>query len=321
VLTIEVSDMTDMTDMSPIPGFEGFEPLDLPVQGRRLRGRIGGRVGAPPLLLLHGFPQTHVLWHRVVPMLAPHFRLVLPDLRGYGDSEPAPDEPQHTQMGKRALAADVLALMRQLGHERFAVAGHDRGGRVAHRLALDAPEAVTKLAVLDIAPTLDMIEGADWRFGRAYYHWFFLAQPAPEPERMITADTVRYLHRKLGGWGAASPSGHLSHLHPAALAEYERAIQRPEVVHAMCEDYRAALTCDLELDRASRAAGDKLACDLLVLWGGRGIVQALFDPMALWRAASRGSVQGEALDCGHYLPEEQPEATAARLLGFFSPAA
>jgi haloacetate dehalogenase len=138
---------------------------------------------------------------------------------------------------------------------------------------------------------------------------------------MIAADTVRYLHRKLGGWGAASPSGHLSHLHPAALAEYERAIQRPEVVHAMCEDYRAALTCDLELDRASRAAGDKLACDLLVLWGGRGIVQALFDPMALWRAASRGRVQGEALDCGHYLPEEQPEATAARLLGFFSPAA
>ena len=308
--------MTDPTDMSPIPGFEGFEPLDLPVKGRRLRGRIGGRAGAPPLLLLHGFPQTHVLWHRVVPQLAPHFRLVLPDLRGYGDSEAAPDEPQHTQMGKRALAADVRALMRQLGHERFAVAGHDRGGRVAHRLALDAPEAVTKLAVLDIAPTLDMVEGADWRFGRAYYHWFFLAQPAPEPERMIAADPVRYLHRKLGGWGAAS----LAHLHPAALAEYERTIQRPEVVHAMCEDYRAALTCDLELDRASRAAGDKLACELLVLWGGRGIVQALFDPMALWRAASRGPVQGEALDCGHYLPEEQPEATAARLLGFFSPA-
>jgi haloacetate dehalogenase len=239
---------------------------------------------------------------------------VRPDRRGNGARPPAPDEPQHTQMGKRALAADVLALMRQLGHERFAVAGHDRGGRVAHRLALDAPEAITKLAVLDIAPTLDMVEGADWRFGRAYYHWFFLAQPAPEPERMIAADPVRYLHRKLGGWGAAS----LAHLHPAALAEYERAIQRPEVVHAMCEDYRAALTCDLELDRASRAAGDKLACDLLVLWGGRGIVQALFDPMALWRAASRGRVQGEALDCGHYLPEEQPEATAAQLGAFFA---
>jgi len=304
-----------------IPGFEGFERLDAVVQGRHVRGRLGGRPDAPPLLLLHGFPQTHAMWHRVAPRLAPHFRLVLPDLRGYGDSDPAPGEPAQAQMGKRAMAADLRALMRQLGHERFAVAGHDRGGRVAHRLALDAPEAVARLAVLDIAPTLDMLEGADWRFGRAYYHWFFLAQPAPEPERMIAADTVRYLHRKLGGWGAASPSGHLSHLHPAALAEYERAIQRPEVVHAMCEDYRAALTCDLELDRASRAAGDKLACDLLVLWGGRGIVQALFDPMALWRAASRGSVQGEALDCGHYLPEEQPEATAARLLGFFSPAA
>lgn len=300
--------------MSDIPGLEGFERLDLRVGGRAVRGRIGGRADAPPLLLLHGFPQTHVLWHRVAPVLAPHFRLVLPDLRGYGDSEGAPDEPQHTQMGKRAMAADLLALMHGLGHERFAVAGHDRGGRVAHRLALDAPGAVTHLAVLDIAPTLDMVEGADWRFGRAYYHWFFLAQPAPEPERMINTDPLRYLHRKLGGWGAAS----LTHLHPAALAEYERCMQRPEVVHAMCEDYRAALTCDLELDRASRAAGDKLACELLVLWGGRGVVQALFDPMALWRAASRGAVQGEALDCGHYLPEEQPEATAARLLDFFS---
>ena len=299
-----------------IPGFEGFEPLDVRVQGRHVRGRLGGRPDAPPLLLLHGFPQTHAMWHRVAPRLAPHFRLVLPDLRGYGDSEPAPDEPAQAQMGKRAMAADLRALMGQLGHERFAVAGHDRGGRVAHRLALDAPEAVSRLAVLDIAPTLDMLEGADWRFGRAYYHWFFLAQPAPEPERMIAADPVRYLHRKLGGWGAAS----LAHLHPAALAEYERCIARPEVVHAMCEDYRAAFTCDMALDRDSRAAGVRLRCELLVLWGGRGVVQALFDPMALWRAASAeaAAVQGEALDCGHYLPEEQPEATAERLLRFFS---
>ena len=299
-----------------IPGFEGFEPLDVLVQGRHVRGRLGGRPDAPPLLLLHGFPQTHAMWHRVAPQLAPHFRLVLPDLRGYGDSDPAPDEPAQAQMGKRAMAADLRALMRQLGHERFAVVGHDRGGRVAHRLALDAPEAVSRLAVLDIAPTLDMLEGADWRFGRAYYHWFFLAQPAPEPERLIAADPVRYLHRKLGGWGAAS----LAHLHPAALAEYERAIQRPEVVHAMCEDYRAAFTCDMALDRESRAAGVRLRCELLVLWGRRGVVQALFDPMALWREASAdaAAVQGEALDCGHYLPEEQPEATAERLLRFFS---
>jgi haloacetate dehalogenase len=299
-----------------IPGFEGFELLDVLVQGRHVRGRLGGRPDAPPLLLLHGFPQTHAMWHRVAPILAPHFRLVLPDLRGYGDSEAAPDEPENRQMGKRAMAADLRALMRQLGHERFAVAGHDRGARVAHRLALDAPEAVSRLAVLDIAPTLDMLEGADWRFGRAYYHWFFLAQPAPEPERLIAADPVRYLHRKLGGWGAGS----LSHLHPAALAEYERCIARPEVVHAMCEDYRAAFTCDMALDRESCATGVRLRCELLVLWGGRGVVQALFDPMALWRAASAepAAVQGEALDCGHYLPEEQPEATAARLLRFFS---
>lgn len=299
-----------------IPGFEGFEALDLRIDGRRMAGRIGGRADAPPLLLLHGFPQTHAMWHRVAPRLAEHFRLVLPDLRGYGDSEPAPDEPHHAQMGKRALAADALALMRQLGHDRFAVAGHDRGGRVAHRLALDAPEAVSRLAVLDIAPTLSMLEGADWRFGHAYYHWFFLAQPAPEPERMINADARRYLHRKLGGWGAGS----LTHLHPAALAAYERAIARPEVVHAMCEDYRAAFACDMALDRESRAAGARVACELLVLWGGRGVVHRLFDPLALWCAASSdpARVQGEALDCGHYLPEEQPEATAERLLRFFS---
>jgi haloacetate dehalogenase len=305
--------------LNPIPGFEGFEPLDLAVNGRRVRGRVGGRADAAPLLLLHGFPQTHAMWHRVAPLLADHFRLVLPDLRGYGDSEPAPDEPEQAQMGKRALADDVLAVMRALGHERFAVAGHDRGGRVAHRLALDAPEAVSRLAVLDIAPTLDMLEGADWRFGRAYYHWFFLAQPAPEPERLINADPLRYLHRKLGGWGAGS----LAHLHPAALAEYERCMARPEVVHALCEDYRAAFTSDMAADRASRAAGERLRCPLLVLWGGRGVVQALFDPMALWRAASSepAAVQGEALDCGHYLPEEKPEATAEKLLRFFSPAA
>lgn len=302
--------------LSDIPGFEGFEPLDAVVDGRHIRGRMGGRADAPPLLLLHGFPQTHVMWHRVAPVLTEHLRLVLPDLRGYGDSDGAPDEPEQAQMGKRAMAADLLALMRQLGHPRFAVAGHDRGGRVAHRLALDAPEAVTKLAVLDIAPTLDMIEGADWRFGRAYYHWFFLAQPAPEPERMIHTDPLRYLHRKLGGWGAAS----LTHLHPAALAEYERCIHKPEVVHAMCEDYRAAFTSDMALDRDSRAQGVRVRCDLLVLWGGRGVVQALFDPMTLWRAASADptAVSGEALDCGHYLPEEQAEATASRLLDFFS---
>ncbi len=302
-----------------IPGFEGFEPLDVVVQGRHVRGRVGGRADAPPLLLLHGFPQTHAMWHRVAPRLAAHFRLVLPDLRGYGDSEPAPDEPEQAQMGKRALAADVLAVMRHLGHERFAVAGHDRGGRVAHRLALDAPEAVSRLAVLDIAPTLDMLEGADWRFGRAYYHWFFLAQPAPEPERLINTDPLRYLHRKLGGWGAGS----LAHLHPAALAEYERCMHKPEVVHAMCEDYRAAFSCDMAADRASRAQGTRVRGPLLVLWGGRGVVQALFDPLALWRAASiePGNVQGQALDCGHYLPEEQPEATAEQLLRFFSAAA
>jgi haloacetate dehalogenase len=300
--------------------FAGFEPFEVALGSAaepiRLHGRIGGPATSPPLVLLHGYPQSHVMWHRVATQLAPHFRLVIPDLRGYGKSSVPADAPGHAQMGKRAMAGDVRALMRHFGHTRFAVAGHDRGGRVAHRLALDAPEALSRLALLDIAPTLDMVEQADWRFGRAYYHWFFLAQPAPRPERLIGGDALNYLHGKLGGWGAAS----CAHIEPAALAHYEAAFAQPDRIHAMCEDYRAAFADDMALDRASREAGEKIQCPLLVLWGAKGVVQALFDPMALWRAASADpkQVQGEALDCGHYLPEEQHQATAAALQAFFS---
>jgi haloacetate dehalogenase len=293
--------------------FEGFDRIDLAVAGSRVRARAGGPPDAPALLLLHGFPQTHVMWHRVAQALRPRFRLVLPDLRGYGDSALPADEPGHAQMSKRAMAADLVALMRGLGHERFHVCGHDRGGRVAHRLALDHPQAVARLAVLDIAPTLDMYQATDLAFASAYYHGFHLIQPAPLPEKMLGGCALNYLHAKLGGWG----SGGLAHVEPEALAEYERCFGRPEAIHTACEDYRAAASIDLEHDRAARAAGRRVACDLLVLWGARGVVQRLFDPLALWRAQCDGRVSGRALDCGHFLPEERPDETAQALAEFF----
>ncbi|HRD97000.1 MAG TPA: alpha/beta hydrolase [Rubrivivax sp.] len=294
--------------------FRGFEARDFDLAGTRIHARIGGRRDAPPLLLVHGFPQTHVMWQRVARRLAPHFRLVLPDLRGYGNSAQPPGEPDHANYSKRVMALDLLRLMQALGHERFALCGHDRGGRVAHRLALDHPQAVARLAVIDIAPTLDMYAATDMRFARAYYHWFFLIQPTPWPERMIGANPLAYLHWKLGGWGA----GNTQHIEPEAMAEYERCFVRPAAIHAACEDYRASAGIDLEHDRVSRAAGQRIACDTLVLWGSRGVVHAQFDPMALWRAQCAADLQGEAMDAGHFIPEELPAATAERLLGFFA---
>ena len=271
--------------------------------------RSGGRRDGPPVLLLHGFPQTHAMWHRVAQALAGRCRLVLPDLRGYGDSCKPPGEPDHANYSKRVMAQDMAELMSQLGHERFALVGHDRGGRVAHRLALDHGARVSTLCVIDIAPTLDMYDATDMAFARAYYHWFHLIQPAPLPERMIGGDPRFYLHWTLGGWGADGPS----HIEPAALAEYERCFCRPEAIHSACEDYRAAAGIDLEHDRASRAAGDKIACDTLVLWAGRGVVQRLFDPLALWQAQCSARVTGTVLPGGHFLPEELPAETAGAI--------
>ncbi len=299
------------------PWFDGFEARDFDIDGVRVHARVGGREGAPALLLLHGFPQTHAMWQRVAQQLAPHFRLVLPDLRGYGDSAKPRGDADHANYSKRAMAQDLAGLMQALGHARFGLCGHDRGGRVAHRLALDHPQAVTRLAVIDIAPTLDMYQATDSRFASLYYHWFFLIQPAPYPERMIGADPVAYLHWKLGRWGAGAATQHRD---PQALAEFERCFSRPEAIHGACEDYRASFGIDLEHDRASRAAGQKVACDMLVLWGERGVVNQLFDPPALWRAQCAGAVQAQRLPCGHYIPEELPEATAAALQSFFSAA-
>jgi haloacetate dehalogenase len=297
--------------------FDGFEAghrdVRHPFGGTRLFTRVGGPPDAPPLLLLHGFPQTHAMWHRVAVRLAGRFRVVLADLRGYGDSWAPASDPEHLVYSKRVMAADLVALMKDLGHERFAVAGHDRGGRVAHRLALDHPAAVSRLAVLDIAPTLAMYEATDLRFARAYYHWFHLIQPEPLPERMIGGDSRFYLHWTLGGWGSAG----LTHLEPRALAEYERCFCRPETIHALCEDYRASAGPDLDHDRASQQAGELVRSDLLALTGSLGVVEAFFDWRALWQEQCAGTVIGRTLAAGHFLAEERPDETAEALAEFF----
>jgi haloacetate dehalogenase len=295
-------------------GFDGFEAAGHAAGGTRLFARIGGAPDAPPLLLLHGFPQTHVMWRRVAQRLAPHFRLVLPDLRGYGESDKPPGGADHAEYSKRVMAADMAWLMRSLGHERYFVAGHDRGGRVAHRLALDHAGAVQRLALIDIAPTLDMYGRTDQAFATAYYHWFHLIQPHPLPERMIGGNARFYLHWKLGGWGSKG----MGHVEPQALGEYERCFCTPQAIHAACEDYRASAGIDLVHDRASRAAGERIACDTLVMWGERGVVHRLFDPVALWQAQCSAAVTGKLCEgAGHFIPEEQPEETADALRAFF----
>jgi haloacetate dehalogenase len=297
--------------------FEDFETRHFEVNGARIFARVsrGAQGARPALLLLHGFPQSHVMWHRVARPLQQDFYLVLPDLRGYGDSSKAPGLPDHSNYSKRTLAQDMVEVMSALGVKRFFLCGHDRGGRVAHRLALDHPTRVQKMCVIDIAPTLDMYAATDFEFAKAYYHWFHLIQPAPLPETMIGGQPLAYLHAKLGGWGSTS----MDYLEPAALAEYERCFLQPQTLHAMCEDYRASAGIDLDHDRASRAQGEKIACDTLVLWGARGVVQRLFQPLALWQAQCAGRVSGQTMEAGHFIPEELPLETAAALQQFFAP--
>ena len=299
--------------------FDEFETRHLDVNGVQIYARVSPGLPAdrPALLLLHGFPQTHVMWHRVAQLLHKDFYLVMPDLRGYGDSSKPAGLPDHSTYSKRTMAQDVVDVMDILGVARFGVCGHDRGGRVAHRLALDHPTRVSGLCVIDIAPTLDMYAATDFVFAQAYYHWFHLTQPSPLPETMIGGNPLAYLHAKLGGWGSAG----MAYIEPAALAEYERCFANPHTLHAMCEDYRASASIDLEHDRSSRALPDlqgRIACDTLVLWGARGVVHRLFDPVTLWQAQCAAQVSGHLMAAGHFIPEELPQETAALLQDWVS---
>jgi haloacetate dehalogenase len=289
--------------------FPGFSRDTAKVNGVEIPYLTAG--DGPPLLLLHGFPQTKAIWHRVAPALARRFTVVMPDLRGYGDASKPVGSPDHSNYSKREMALDQLELMRFLGHGAFSLVGHDRGARVAHRLAADHPEAVTKLMTLDICPTLAMYEQTDMAFASAYWHWFFLIQPAPLPETLIAADPVFFLSQFIGNRSAG-----LSPFAPEAWQEYERCISDPACVHAMCEDYRAAATIDLAHDRADRDAGSKLSCPIRVLWGMHGVIQRCFQPLEEWRKIAN-TVDGHALDCGHYIPEEAPEALVAEIESFF----
>ncbi|NQW95196.1 MAG: alpha/beta hydrolase [Polaromonas sp.] len=306
--------------------FDGFEQRSFEVNGASINARVSktrlGDSQKPALLLLHGFPQSHVMWHRVAQQLAQNYFLVMPDLRGYGDSSKTPGLPDHSNYSKRNMARDMVLVMDALGIDSFYLCGHDRGGRVAHRLAVDYAARVKKLSVIDIAPTLDMYDGATltapyMEFARAYYHWFHMLQPAPLPEIMMGAnhpETARaYLHAKLGGWGSSG----LGYIEPQALTEYERCFCNAEALHTACEDYRASAGVDLAHDRESRLLGAKVACDMLVLWGARGVVNRLFDPMALWQAQCSGVVAGQAMAAGHFIPEELPKLTADALRQFF----
>jgi haloacetate dehalogenase len=279
--------------------FEGFVLERIDTGEAQIRVRHGG--AGPPLLLLHGHPQTHVMWHRVAPNLAREFTVVAMDLRGYGESSKPPTTEDHEPYSKRAMARDAVAVMQRLGFERFAVAGHDRGGRVAYRLALDHPERVTRLATLDILPTYEHFARADMRFGLGYWHWFFLAQPYPLPESLIGADPERFF---LGRPNRANVHA------PEALDDYLRCYRDPATIHAACEDYRAAATYDYALDAADKRAGRRIAAPLLALWGARAQVGSWYDVLAVWREWA-DDVRGGPIDAGHFLAEEAPDETSA----------
>lgn len=289
--------------------FPGFKVETHTVDGQALRLRRGGE--GPPLLLLHGNPQTHAMWHHVAPVLARRHTVICPDLPGYGFSAKPAASADHAAYSKRAMAAVLLDLMRQLGFSRFGVVSHDRGARVAHRLALDAPEAVERLAVLDIVPTLEHFERTDMAFAMGYYHWFFLAQPHPGPERMMQNDIEGWFDFHTG----REPK-QAGFFHPEARADYLAALQEPGTVTAICEDYRAAASIDLEHDRASRQAGQRIGCPLLALWGEKGKIGRWYEPLTLWRAYADGPVDGGPVPSGHYLAEEAPDAVLAALAPF-----
>lgn len=290
--------------------FEGFTSHTVPVgNGIEIAAVVKGE--GPPLLLLHGFPQTHACWRKIAPALTERFTVVAADLRGYGASSKPPGGGDHAAYSKRAMATDQVALMRTLGFDRFRLVGHDRGGRVAHRLALDHPEAVKRLVMLDICPTAAMFEATNQEFATAYYHWFFLIQPPDIPERMIANNTHYYIRQTIASWSKTEGA-----FDEAILRHYVESYFDPAAIHAACEDYRAAASIDLVHDAASDAAGVRIVVPMLALWGSRGTVGRMFDVPATWAAKSDGEVRGRAIDCGHFLPEEAPGATLNALLDF-----
>lgn len=288
--------------------FAGFHKDQRRVNGVDISYRLGG--AGPGLLLLHGHPQTHVIWHKVAEQLAEHFTVVAADLRGYGDSGKPPANDDHTNYSKREMARDGLELMKDLGFNEFSVLAHDRGARVAHRMALDHPQAVQRMVLLDIAPTLSMYAQTDETFARAYWHWFFLIRPAPLPESLIEANPELYLRSVMG-----SRSAGLTPFTDEAFAEYLRCLKLPGVAQAICEDYRAAAGIDLEHDRADIAAGNHLTLPLLVMWGAEGTVGRCFDPLKEWQQVAT-DVRGKPLSAGHYIAEEVPELLLSEVLTF-----
>lgn len=285
------------------PGmFEGFERVRVEAEGASINAVRGGE--GPPVLLLHGSPQTLAMWHLVAPRLAEDFTVIATDLRGYGDSSKPESAPDHEPYSKRAMARDQVEVMRQLGFESFPLIGHDRGGRVGYRMALDHPDVVRRLAVLDIVPTWEALSRADMAFGLSYWHWFFLAQPYDLPERLLASEPEKTLFRN--GSEAISPE---------AMEEYVRCLRDPKAVHATCEDYRAAATLDYEHDARDRESGRRIVCPVLALWASKGFLEGHYDVLNVWRGWGE-DVGGRALDCGHYIPEEAAEETHTELHAF-----
>jgi len=290
--------------------FPGFSAESVQTSGTTIHVLRKG--AGRPLLLLHGYPETHLTWHKVAPQLAEEFSVVVPDLRGYGGSGRPEGGERHKNYSFRAMAQDQIDVMRHYGHERFLVAAHDRGARVAHRLCLDHPESVEKACLMDIAPTLTMYEGTNQEFATRYMWWFFLIQAYPLPEHMIGLDPEFYLQKLFGSLNKTPGA-----ITPNEMRKYIRAFSNPATIHSTCEDFRAGADIDLEMDKADEATGKKIECPLHVLWGGRGTIGGTWDVLATWREKSAAPVSGRALDCGHFLQEEKPQELRTELLQFF----
>lgn len=293
-----------------MPYFENFTLDTIGVDGGDIRLRHGGN--GPPMLLLHGNPQTHAMWHAVTPALAERFTVVCPDLRGYGGSFKPDATADHAPYAKAEMARDMVQVMDHFGHDTFFVGSHDRGARVAHRMALNFPDRVLKLCVLDIIPTIEHFERADMAFAMGYYHWFWFAQPSPFPEIIINAAPEDWFRAHTSREPKAD-----GFFHTDAIADYLTAVRNPEMIRGMCEDYRAAATIDLDHDRKSRDTGEKITCPLMVLWGAKGKIGEWYEPLDIWRRYCEAEVTGGPVNSGHYLAEEAPGEVLERFFTFF----